>query len=278
MTLLPPPPRLIRPRYPAPILKAILFLFMYAVWAATIILFLWLIHEGLLRKPGKKLRATLLSFHERKTTSGSYYHVAKYRYTYPGQPERDDESKISYSEFHRLRDPFITLGQLGPDWTIPPDKPAHFEILAYHIGPLVFSRAVEHEWRHVLWLIPSLFGPLGLLLSYALYLAAVVRPRRDRHIYSHGATAPGVVTGKTTRSNRYGTMYFIYFEFTPAGAATTQRGVAFTPKQKLFDQAQIQEGVTVLYDPDKPKRSFIYEYGPYIIDGADSRPLTSSQR
>jgi hypothetical protein len=251
-----------------------LVLFMFAVWAATAVLSVGLINEGLMRWLGEQVDAKLISFHEHKSAGGSYHHTARYRYSIAGRPETEAVSRISWSLFLRLREPFIRSGREGDDFTIPADKPQTIKVRGYAIGPLVYNRPVEHEWGFMFLLIPAIFTPLGLLLGYVLYLAVVVRPRRYRALFTHGTAVAGQVSSKRTRRVKHGEIYYVYYTYTPAGESAPRSGYEMVGPRE-FESVTEGQAVTVLYNTEKPKRSAVYEYGSYVIEGRDMSALAA---
>lgn len=249
------------PTHPAPILKALARLFLVAVILGTLFLSVALVHEVAFRWLGHEVAASAISIHERPGKAGGpYTHHARYRYGCAGGVERTDDSRISWTAFRRLSTPYITETGRPDDITIPPTAPVTLNVLAYAIGSLAYSRAVEHEWAFAFMLIPAIFAPTGALLSFTLYLAIILRPRQHKRLYTHGAAVAGVVTRKDTRTTKYGTIYWVHYSFTPASGAGTLAAIATVPGQEEYDAAIVGQTVTILHEPENPKRSTIYQY------------------
>ncbi|HYE17579.1 MAG TPA: DUF3592 domain-containing protein [Tepidisphaeraceae bacterium] len=280
MTHVPPPPRAIRPTHPIPkVIKVIGGVFFAAVCLAEVVLIVALVHEGVLRGLGYETRARLISLHERQSPDGSYTYPARYTIERPGHPARTDESALSFSAFHRLSKPFITVGGRPTDIVFPTTAPTAEEVRTagelgakapqtlavrgYDFGPISFNRPVEHESADLLVFVPLIFVPVGGLLCWALYLAGVVRPRRRRWLYTDGAAVPGTVTGGWTRRIKSSTMYHIGYQFTPAGESAPRAASHTVAGEAEYEQALSGKPVTVLYDPARPKRNVMYEYGGY---------------
>lgn len=262
MTPVPPPPRAILPTHPAPIGKAIARLFLLAVFAATAFLCFALVHELLFKVIGQPINASVSSIREERASSGSRRHTAHYTYTLPGQQQRNDTSRINWTAYRRMSMTAILAGQPDEHVTFAPDKAPTLAIRAYAIGPLHYSRANEHEWGFIFMLIPAIFAPLGLLLSFTLYLAIILRPRWRRDLYTHGKAIPGTITRKYITTSKYGYIHQVQFTFTPEGTSTAMYNSHIVGPREYEG---ILEGapVTVLYDPIKPKRNTVYEYGGY---------------
>ena len=105
--------------------------------------------------------------------------------------------------------------------------------------------------------------PAGMLLSFTLYLAAIVRPRQQRELYVSGTAVEGITTDKNRMTTKGGYVYILRYTFTPAKQGMTPYSTSMMLAREEFEAAQPGQAVTILYDPMKPKRSTIYEYGGY---------------
>ncbi|MEZ0265192.1 MAG: DUF3592 domain-containing protein, partial [Phycisphaerae bacterium] len=280
MVTVPPPPRVIRPTHPIPWpIKALGRLILIAVFAAEAVLVVGLAHEGVLRGLGYETQAKLISVHERKDEDGAYRYSARYVIERPGRGARTVESSISWGAFHRLSKPFIDAQGRPVDIVFPTTGPTAAEVRAagelgskgpqtllvrgYDVGSFSYSRAVEHEWGFMFWLIPALFAPVVGLLCWALYLGMVVRPRRRRWLYTDGTAVPGTVTGGRVARVKGGTLYYVWYEFAPADGSGRRESKQMVAGPEEYAAALSGRPVTVLYDPGRPKRSVVYEYGGY---------------
>jgi len=253
---------------------------MFLIFTAEAVLLAGLIHEGVLRGLGHEVTGQLISIHERKDSDGSYSHVARYRYALPGGLAREDESLLSWSAWLRLRKPFITSAGSPNDIVFPTTAPSAeaakgagelgvkspqtIQILAYALGPAIYSRAVEHEWGFMFWLIPAIFVPTLGLLCWALYLALVVRPRRVRWLYTDGPGVVGQIFEKRRWVTKYGVVRLVYYVFRPAGESADRVGQVMVAGEEELATATPGKQVLVLYDPARPKRNTVYEYGGYV--------------
>lgn len=265
---LPPPPRTIHPTHPAPVLRIIALALLVLVCLATAAMLAALAHEGIVRGLGRVASAQLISIHERKS-GGSYYHVARYRYTL-GDTSREDDSRISWAAWHRLREPLRGHDPDAADFSFL-ESGATLNVLAYDFGPLHFSRAVEHQWDLELLLIPAIFGPTLLLLSSVLYLAIIIRPRRVRWLYTHGTATEGTIDSQRTVRAKHAELYFADYTFRPPGM-TPQTGTVMLAGAAEQQSAGSGSPVTVLYDPTNPRRNTVYEYGGYTCDSIGKEP------
>jgi len=262
---LPPPPRRIRPTYPKPILRFIGRLLVLSVFLVTLFFTVALVAELALRFLGHEVSAAVSSIHERAGKK-NYVRTARYTYAVPGGALRSDESRISYDAFRTLREPFLDAGKVADDMIFPESQPGQLAVRVYSLGPLVYSRPVEHEWGGVLLLIPALFAPATGFLFFALYLAIIIRPRRYRRIFSHGIAVPGRIFDRYEDPSTDGCYYAVKFAYIPEGEAEPRVGEQPLPGPKEFKAAEIDQEVTVLYDPDNPKKSALYEYGGFTVE------------
>lgn len=263
MTPVPTPPRAILPTHPAPIGKAIARLFLLAVIAATLVLCIGLLHELLFKAIGRDTSATVSSTREMRTSTGAYKHLADVTYTLPNHAPRSHTLRINWTAHRRMSMPAILANQPDDDVTFTPDKAPTLPIRAYAIGPFAYARAIEHEWGFLFMLIPAIFAPLGLLLSFALYLAIILRPRWRRALYTSGTAVTGTIARKYITTSRYGYIHQVQYTFTPHGASTPIYNSQIVAGPKEYEAAVEGASVSVLYDPLKPRRNVIYEYGGY---------------
>jgi hypothetical protein len=270
MPPLPPPPRAARPTRPRPLLKAIARLILAAAVAATLFAAAALFNEAALKWLGHDATATVRSLHEHRNAFNTLDRVAHYTYTSPGRPARDDHSRVNWADFTRISMPFIKAGHRPDDMAFPPDARPPLAVRAYALGPLAYSRAAEHQWGMLVWLLPAIILPEAVFVSTVLYVVTVVRPRRQRRLYTDGLAVPGTITHKSTQSGKGGnvryTVYSLHYAFTPAGATTPVTGHVNVPTAAEHDAVAVGRPVTVLHHPTKPSRNTLYEYGGYRCD------------
>lgn len=262
MPPVPTPPRAIIPTHPAPILKFIARLFLLAVIAATMVLCFGLLHELLFKAIGRDTSATVSSTREVTTSSGAGKYFADVTYTLPNHAQRTDTLRINWTAHRRMSTPAILANQPDEHVTFTPDKSPTLPIRAYAIGPFAYARANEHEWGFLFMLIPAIFAPLGLLLSFALYLVIILRPRWRRALYTQGIAVPGTICRKYISTTKYGYIHYLQYTFTPQGA-TAPLYNADIVRPKAYEAVSEGAPVTVLYNPLKPHRNTMYEYGGY---------------
>ena len=134
----------------------------------------------------------------------------------------------------------------------------------FSLGPLKHARLHEsgRRWSSVgltlLWV-----GFWNSILSVFVY-QLWIKPLRRRQLYKHGATTEGTVLSKRTKTGKNSTYYISYTFADP----TTGRPITAETEVLVtdYDRARINKPVTVLYAPNNPKRSTIYEFGGYYVD------------
>jgi hypothetical protein len=260
--MLPPPPRRIRPTHSKRGLRFIGRLLVLAVFLVTLAFTLALASELALRFLGNPTIADVASIHERPNGS-SYAHWARYTYTASGQPPHTDESRINYDAFRKLREPFLDAGTVSNEMIYPPKAPGKLAVYSYAFGPLIYSRAIEHEWGPTVLVISAIFAPACAFLLYALYLAIIIRPRRYRRIFSHGIEVPGTIVDTYEDQATDSYYYAIRFAYTPLGEDKPRICESPLPGPKEFKTATIGQQVTALYDPKNPRKAATYEYGGF---------------
>ena len=124
-----------------------------------------------------------------------------------------------------------------------------------------------------------LWNPAGAFTIWILFWDSVVgaafyllwiKPLKTRWLYEYGETASGVVVGKRTQSGR-GTRYFISYVFNPPFTGEQLKGEVEVARAADYDRASINQPVTVLFAPTKPKRSTVYEFGGYALKDFSAR-------
>ena len=244
-------------------LKTLLWLFITVVVVLTASVTLLLIHEAAFRLLAPVVEGRALSLFDGKDASGVYIRRVVYEYTLPGHAPRQDSSRMRWAPFKQLCMPLIMAGQRGEWMTFAESQRPAVKVRAYEIGGHAFSRSIEHDWEALLLYVPMIFAPIGWLLCLTLYFGAVVRPRRQRWLYTDGEAMDGVISGGREHRTRHGAVYVLQYQFVPRGQTETRTGTVMATGKAEFDHALNHPQVLVLYDPQRPKRSTIYEYGGY---------------
>jgi hypothetical protein len=113
------------------------------------------------------------------------------------------------------------------------------------------SPASQTHWSIVL---PVAGMALFFMCSFAFIQLSAVLPKR--RLLARGRAARGVVTGCKKGSRGRSTGYFLYFDF-PLSTGGQGNGRVFRSQSVAVGSA-----VTVLYDPDHPRRNGVYPLGP----------------
>ena len=148
-------------------------------------------------------------------------------------------------------------------WCSPMGKSRSFVSRGYALGPIAYSRAVEHPWAAMMVLIPALFVATFGFLTVVMHRAIVVRPRRHRRLYTHGTAVAGVVTDRRFARTKYGTFYYINYSFTAADGSSPRSARDERAEHQGLRRRSAGAGRAVLHDPADPTRSTIYDYGGF---------------
>jgi hypothetical protein len=179
----------------------------------------------------------------------SYY--LKYRYQAGGETKRDSDS-VSLDMYERY--------QSGNGVNVP--------VTVHYFGIGSLHRAGLREGG-------SLWKRFGGLVFWAAFWNSImfafiyqfwVKPLRVRWLYRHGDTVPGTLTKKRVRTGK-STSYYVSYAFNPPFSGERIESEIEVWKRGNWDQAVEGQPVTVLYSGANPKRSTVYEYGGYRVDG-----------
>jgi len=183
------------------------------------------------------------------TSKGGESYRLKFEYQVNGRTKTgsDNVDEAVYQQFRSAEISNITVRYFG-------------------LGPLGhgerYDGNTEGRWAlvgfMVLW--AGFWNGIMSIFWYVLW----IKPLRYRWLYKHGVTTTGTVAGKRTRSGK-STRYFISYTYRdPVSGQALNAEILVSGA--AWNQATAGEPVTVLYAPDKPKRSTIYEYGGYSVD------------
>jgi len=145
--------------------------------------------------------------------------------------------------------------------------PAEVQVSHYELGPIHVSE---------LAVVETLSSRLGFLSVFAaiwnasigIFLWALyVVPYRDKQLVRLGARTPGKVTAKRTSRGR-NTSYYVSYGYETASGELVEQEMG--TRSELWSQLEEGAAVTVLYWPDRPKRSVAYELCNYRVH-ADAR-------
>ena len=139
---------------------------------------------------------------------------------------------------------------------------ATFPVKAFVLAGIAYATPVdEHNPLGVLCLLCfAVFW--NLIIGTAHYQLWVV-PRQLRRLVREGQPVVGEVIGKKIRTGRRGSASLRY-RFESLGAPV-EDWMLIRPEE--FDAVAIGAKVTVLFDPDRPRRNVLYAYGPWKVAG-----------
>jgi hypothetical protein len=113
---------------------------------------------------------------------------------------------------------------------------------------------------------PWLFALFWNAIVSVFVLIFYVGPWMERRLVARGEPAAGRIVRKETDTRGDSPTYYLHFEFAPAtagsaGMVSGRRSV----EAAAYDRVRGGDRVTVLYDPNRPKRSVLYEYADYEV-------------
>jgi hypothetical protein len=173
------------------------------------------------------------------------YNVA---YTYPlPTGQRQSKEVINSDLYHRLN-------SAAPDHRT-------LQIRAIKAGPIFYDKLIDgpsNAWGYVIgvWLFSLFWCTFTGVFVYLLY----IQPFRQRLLYRSGNIIAGKIVSKRTQRGKSTTYYLRYAFALPDGRQFEKE---MPTKRALWENAQVDQPVTVLYFPANPKRSVVYDYGPY---------------
>ncbi len=167
-----------------------------------------------------------------------------------GQQIRNDSDSVKneiYQEFQ------------GKKETWPAVTVHHIEL-----GPLHRAKLKESQ---------SLWGLLGFLTLWMAFWNSImsifiyqlwVKPLQARWLCRHGWATSGTITGKRCRSGKSTTYYVSYTYKAPDSIEPFNREMVVL-KSGIWSGIAENQKVTVLYSPNHPKRSTVYEFSGYTM-------------
>jgi hypothetical protein len=144
------------------------------------------------------------------------------------------------------------------------DSKPSVQIQYFALGPWHHARLriAGGFWREVgfmtLWV--AFWNSIVGFFIYMIW----IQPILVRQLYKHGLEAAGVITNKRARTGK-STSYYISYKFDDPRSGSPIQSEIQVYNHKKWNMASVGEPVTVLYAPDKLKRSTVYEYGGYEL-------------
>jgi Protein of unknown function (DUF3592) len=193
----------------------------------------------------------------RTSKGGTSYH-ADYIYDLPGGQRRTKDAGISAASYERLnRAAAGGRAASAGDGTI--------RVRSIGAPPIFYDHVVESggggPWGVVgsIWLFGLFWNGV---LSVFVHLA-YIGPWRVRRLYRSGTPVEGRVISKRVSRGK-STAYYVRYAYQTADGDNFDREM--TTSREHYEVASHGASVTVLYDPRKPRRSVVYEYGPHYCE------------
>jgi hypothetical protein len=184
------------------------------------------------------------------SSKGGTYYSLKYQYQVGGQT-KSGSAGVSQTAYERFQS-----GNPGD---------AHLTVRYFSIGP--FERAALNTGG-MLWSGAGLLflwvGCWDLAIGVAVY-QLWIKPLRLRGLFKHGLAAPGRLLSKRMQSGK-STSYYCSYTFDDPVTGSRIEAETQVWDSGVWERAAAGQPVTVLYAPDNPQRSTIYESGGYLIE------------
>lgn len=188
-----------------------------------------------------------------QTSKGRTVYTLKYEFPAAGGQTRSASSSVSKAMYERIQ---------AADSSRPP-----VTVRYLNIGGFDHHELRKHQ--------SGVWASFGFLTIWVLFWNSImsvfiygfwIRPIRVRRLYKYGDVTGGKIVGKRTRTGKT-TTYYVSYEF--RHPITGEMVSAETQASNRADWERASDGqpVTVLYAFNKPKRSTVYEYGGYRVEG-----------
>ena len=145
-------------------------------------------------------------------------------------------------------------------------EPPAIRVRTIGTPPLFYEQALDRgkgPWAQVgfVWLFGLFWNGVLSVFAYMIYYV----PWRQWRLYRSGAPIAGTLISKRTgRGSKGSTTYHLRYGYRTPGGESHEREMHTTRAE--YNAATPGAPVTVLYDRRKPRRSVVYEYGPYRCD------------
>lgn len=247
--LLPPPPRRVHGRLGGGIWGTRLFIMphmLIGIGAAGYLIFLLL-----WRLFGADLPATVMDTKVSHSSKHGDTYYLNYRFESGGET-RFDSGAVSWSLYQLYQN----KNQTNPPVTV------HY----LGIGPLHHSALREGQ---------SLWGEIGFLTLWACFWNGIlsifvyqiwVKPLRTRMLFKYGESTPGTLLRKRANTGK-STTYYVSYRFNDPYSGQPYESEIVVWKTDDWREAREGQPVTVLYSRNNPKRSTVYEFGGYRVEG-----------
>jgi len=198
---------------------------------------------------GTDIPGVVTSTEESVSSKGKISHILKYDYEV-GQERKSGSQGVSekvYERFHPHEKDKLPVT-------------VHYFVL----GSYDHARLREGGslWRE-LGPITAWAGFWNTVVGLALYQLWVA-PLRLRWLYKHGEATPGTLVSKREKSGR-STTYYITYTFRVNETGELRQAESEAGNVPMWKIAKPGQPVIVLYAPNNPKRSTVYELGGYGV-------------
>ena len=249
--LLPPPPRRVHGRLGGGLWFVRIFLLPHMLVGIgavgyLVFLLLWLPF-------GVDYPATVVGSKISHSSKHGDTYTLRYRFEAGGET-RFDSVSVGWPVYQACQNQIP--GQTYPTLT------AHY----FGLGPLHHSALRE---------VGSLWSEIGFLTLWAAFWNGVlsifvyliwVKPLRARSLYKYGASTSGKLLNKRVRTGKSATFYVSY-EFNDPASGSRYESEIQVWRAGEWQEAVFGQPVTVLFAQNHPKRSTVYEFGGYRIEG-----------
>jgi hypothetical protein len=250
--LLPPPPRQVRGRLGGSLWFVRIFIMphmLVGIGAAGYILFLltW-------RLFGSDIPATVIGTKVSHSSRHGNRYTLNYRFEANGHT-RFDSDTVGWSVYQAYQNQ--APGQTNLPVTV------HY----LSLGPLHHAALREGNF--------SLWASIGFLTLWAGFWNGIlsifvyqiwVKPIRARWLYKYGEFTSGKLFNKRVRTGK-SSSYFVSYRFNDPFSGQPYESEIQVWKAADWQQAVVGQPVTVLFAQNNPKRSTVYEFGGYRIEG-----------
>jgi hypothetical protein len=173
---------------------------------------------------------------------GRTRHQINYIYQWHGQAV-SDQSTVSEATYQQLlKDRGIRVHVLsfwGHQFSEIDVTPGQFAAARWFLWPWAFL------WNGMMWLV-------------------LRQPIVAKRLVSQGQPVVGKILDKETYRGK-STTFNLKYQFTPQSMMAANPIVRrMNVTRTAYDSAEIGKEITVMYDPNRPSRAVIYEYGDYV--------------
>lgn len=206
----------------------------------------WMVGDGAVAlhvlSHGEPIEATIESTHTSHHRSDTIYWV-RYHYSLDGRVH-NDEQDVDFQTFENARFGQHVAGRAMVLW-----------------GYYVCVTELTDAHRDAIKAIGA-----GALLLFVMMALPWAIWNRNRRLVESGEAVAGTITRKWQSSGRYSTNNRMTYEF------TTRDGRNMTGKalvsRRVYNAMHTGHGITVIYDPARPRRKLVYEFSNFQVKKA----------